>query len=228
VTIAGPGGGILADDLISSNNQVDAGFVWSTLNDGTTTVGNPTYGGMAGTSQATPHVSGVVALMIGAVKAAGGTALTPLQIQQALIESSRPFNITPTLPIGAGVVDANNAVQAALNPATLQNPVALTSGTATTVSGAAGSSFLYTITLPAGATNLTLRTIGGTGDVSLYAKQGVPVISSGTNADFSSVKPNTNNETIVQTSPASGTWYVRVNGVKTFANVQLIASYVAH
>lgn len=228
VTIAGPGGGILDGDLASSNYQVDAGFVWSTLNDGATTVGNPVYGGMAGTSQATPHVSGVVALMIGAVKAAGGTALTPLQIQQALIQSARPFNITPTLPMGAGVVDANSAVQAVLNPAGLQNPVMLTSGTATTVSGAAGSSLLYAITLPAGATNLTLRTLGGTGDVSLYAKQGLPVSSSGANADFSSIKPNTNSETIVQTAPAAGTWYVRVNGVKAFANVQLIGSYVAH
>jgi serine protease len=62
--------------------------------------------------------------------------------------------------------------------------------------------------------------------VSLYAKQGVPVISSGSNADFSSIKPNTNNESIVQTAPASGTWFVRVNGVKAFANVQVIASYV--
>ena len=53
------------------------------------------------------------------------------------------------------------------------------------------------------------------------------MISSGNN-ETSSVKPNTNSETIVQTTPASGTWYVRVTGVKAFANVQLIASYVTH
>ncbi len=228
VSIAAPGGGILDNDNPASNTQVDAGFVWSTLNDGATTVGNPTYGGMAGTSQATPHVSGVVALMIGAAKSAGLPALTPLQIQEALIQSARPFNVVPVLPIGAGVVDANAAVQVALNPASLQNPITLTSGTPVTASGSVGTSILYAITVPAGATNLTLRTIGGTGDVSLYAKQGLPVVASGVNADFSSVKPNTNNETVVQTSPAAGTWYLRVNGVKAFANVQVIASYVTH
>lgn len=228
VTIAGPGGGILANDDPASFTQVDAGFVWSTLNDGATTVGNPVYGGMAGTSQATPHVSGVVALMIGAAKSAGLPALTPLQIQEALIQSARPFNVVPVLPIGAGVVDANAAVQVALNPASLQNPITLTSGTPVTASGSVGTSILYAITVPAGATNLTLRTVGGTGDVSLYAKQGLPVVASGVNADFSSVKPNTNNETVVQTSPAAGTWYLRVNGVKAFANVQVIASYLAH
>jgi serine protease len=32
----------------------------------------------------------------------------------------------------------------------------------------------------------------------------------------------------VQTSPAPGIWYVSVVGIKAFANVQVIASYVAH
>jgi serine protease len=228
VSIAGPGGGIYANDDPTQTAEPNAGFVWSTLNSGTTVPANPIYGSMAGTSQATPHVSGVVALMIGAVKAAGLPALTPVQIQEALIASARPFPVNEGYPFGAGIVDANAAVQAALNPADTQVPVALTSGTPVTVSGAAGSSTLYTITVPANATNLIIRTIGGTGDVSLYAKDNVPVAANGSNADFSSVKPSTNNETIVQTTPASGTWYVRVTGVKAFANVQLTASYVAH
>jgi hypothetical protein len=29
-------------------------------------------------------------------------------------------------------------------------------------------------------------------------------------------------------NPTTGVWYVRVTGVKTFANVQLLASYTTH
>jgi len=186
------------------------------------------YGEMAGTSQATPHVSGIVALMIATVKAANLPALTPLQIQEALIASARTFPVNEGVPFGAGIVDANAAVQAALNAKVTALPVALTSGTAVGLSGKAGDSLLYSIAIPANATNLSIRTLGGSGDVSLYAKQNVPVAANGANADFASVKPNTNNEAVVQTAPGAGTWYVRVTGVKDFANVQLIASYVAH
>ncbi len=228
VSLAAPGGGIYANDDPNQGTKPDAGFVWSTLNSGTTTPVDPTYGGMAGTSQATPHVSGVVALMISAVKAAGLPALTPLQIQEALISSARAFPVNEGVAFGSGIVDANAAVQAALNASMTALPVTLTSGTPVAVSGSAGASLIYSITVPANATNLTIRTLGGTGDVSLYAKANVPVAANGSNADYSSVKPNTNNETIVQTTPTAGTWYVRVNGVKTFANVQLTASYVAH
>lgn len=228
VSIAGPGGGIYANDDPAQTAEPNAGFVWSTLNSGTTVPANPIYGGMAGTSQATPHVSGVVALMIGAVKAAGLPALSPVQIQEALIASARPFPVNEGYPLGAGIVDASAAVQAALNPATTALPTTLTSGTPVTVSGAANSSTLYAITVPKNATNLVIRTLGGTGDVSLYVKQGMPAAGNGSNADYSSVKPNTNNESVIQTSPVPGIWYVSVTGVKAFANVQLSASYVAH
>ncbi|AIF46572.1 S8 family serine peptidase [Dyella japonica] len=228
VSIAAPGGGIYQNDDVSTGVQMQAGFVWSTLNSGLTAPANPTYGTMAGTSQATPHVSGVVALMIEAVKQAGQPALTPFQIQEALVASARAFPVNEGYPFGAGIVDANAAVKAALSPASTQLPITLKAGTPVVEAGNAGDSTLYTFTLPANATNLTIRTLGGTGDVSLYAKVGVPVAANGSNADFSSVKPNTNNESIVATAPPPGTWYVRVTGVKTFANVQLIANYVAN
>lgn len=228
VSIAGPGGGIYTNDDPNTGTQNDAGAVWSTLNDGTTVVGNPIYGGMSGTSQATPHVSGVVALMVGAVKAANQPALTPLQIQEALIASARPFPVNEGYPFGAGIVDANAAVAAALNPKLTVLPTSLANGTAVSVSGKAGDSSLYAIAVPANATNLSIRTLGGTGDVSLYVKQGIPAAPNGSNADYTSAKPNINNESVVVTSPAANTWYVRVTGVKDFANVQLIASYVAH
>jgi serine protease len=233
VTIASPGGGIYPNDASSGTATPDSGFVWSTINDGATTVDTSstgqTYGGMAGTSQATPHVTGVVALMIEAVAEAGHATLTPAQISQALTNSARSFPAAPDHVIGAGIVDANAAIQAAINIDSIAPSIPLTSGIAVTAAGSAGSSILYSISVPAGATNLTMRTLGGTGDVSLYVKRGNPPGSSGAGADFSSVKPNTNNETVVETAPAGGVYYVLVaGGAKNFAGVQVLVNFVTH
>ncbi|HET6552810.1 MAG TPA: S8 family serine peptidase [Dyella sp.] len=228
VTVAAPGGGIYANDA-SSGTQVDAGFVWSTVSSSTTTPdqGTSVTGGMAGTSQATPHVSGIVALMIEAVNEAGHATLTPDQIRLALVNSARNFPNTPDHPIGAGIVDANAAISAAINYNSVAPSIALTSGVAAIASGKAGDAILYRIDVPTGATNLTLRTLGGTGDVSLFAKRGNPPSNDGGNADFKSVKPG-NSESIVQTTVSPGSWYVLVVGVKDFANVQVLANYTAH
>ncbi|MBB6188883.1 S8 family serine peptidase [Rhodanobacter sp. MP7CTX1] len=233
VTIASPGGGIYPNDASSGTTTPDSGFVWSTVNDGATTedqtANGPTYGGMAGTSQATPHVTGVVALMIEAVKEAGHATLTPAQISQALTNSARSFPAAPDHTIGAGIVDANAAIQAAINIDNIAPSIPLTSGVAATAAGSAGGSNLYSVSVPAGATNLTMRTLGGTGDVSLYVKRGNPPGSSGAGADFSSVKPNTNNETVVETAPAGGVYYMLVTGgTKNFAGVQVLANFVTH
>ena len=228
VTLAAPGGGIYANDA-SSGSQVDAGFVWSTVNSSPTTEdqGIPIIGGMAGTSQATPHVSGIVALMIEAVKDAGHASLTPEQIRLALVNSARNFPYAPDRPIGAGIVDASAAITAAVNYNSVAPSILLTPGVAAIASGKAGSAILYRVDVPSGATNLSLRTLGGTGDVSLYAKRGNPPSNDGGNADFKSVKPG-NNESIVQTTVQAGSWYVLVVGVKDFANVQVLASYATH
>jgi len=100
VAVAAPGGGFTnASDVITS-----------TLPTGkTVSTDDTTYGTMAGTSQATPHVAGVVALML-AVK----PTLTPAQIKNILISTARPA--PANCPgCGAGIVDATAAVKAAGN-----------------------------------------------------------------------------------------------------------------
>jgi serine protease len=228
VTVAAPGGGIYANDANTGSSTVDAGFVWSTLNSGATVEDQAAYGGMAGTSQATPHVAGTIALMVGAVKDAGHAPLTPDQIRLALVNSSRSFPLTPDHPIGIGIVDASAAVRAAIASDTPIASVVLGNGaTMTGQAGKAGTSVLYRLDVPAGARNLVFRTLGGTGDVSLYVKRGVPPTDNGNNADFQSAKPG-NNESVVQTLPAGGTWYVRVAGVKDYAGVSVSGSYTAN
>lgn len=103
--------------------------------------------------------------------------------------------------------------------------VALTNGGVQTgISGAAGVSKTYTLTVPAGAKALNIRTYGGTGNVSLYVKVGSAATA--TNADFSSVHAG-NNESIVRTAPAAGTYYITVVGETAFSGASLSAKFNA-
>ncbi|MDY7540361.1 S8 family serine peptidase [Undibacterium sp. RTI2.1] len=97
VTVAAPGGG-----FTTANDQIT-----STLPTGTTVATNDsTYGMYSGTSQATPHVAGVVALMLSV-----NPRLTPAQVKSILIKTARPA--PANCPgCGAGIVDAAAAVKA--------------------------------------------------------------------------------------------------------------------
>lgn len=230
VTISAPGGGIYANDASSGTQANPTGFVWSSINSGTTVPGDPTYGGMAGTSQATPHVSGVVAMILGAEKDAGLSASTPDQIKTILTSSARAFPVSEDHPIGAGIVDAYAAVQKAIGGSDNggggdTNSIALTANvTLAGQSGAAGSSTVYSIAVPAGAKNLSLRSFGGTGDVTLFAKAGTAPTADGSDADVSSARPG-NTETAVIRAPAVTTYYIRINSAAAYSGLSVLASY---
>jgi serine protease AprX len=68
----------------------------------------PYYTCASGTSMATPHVTGVVALM---QEAAGGR-LTPDQVATVLTQTARPLPGFAEWEVGAGYVDALAAVNA--------------------------------------------------------------------------------------------------------------------
>lgn len=95
VDVSAPGGDDRTGDMILS-----------TLNNGETTPAAPTYGYMEGTSQAAPHVSAVVALMI-----AANPNLTPARIKEILKQSVNPAKCKTGC--GTGIVDARKAVKAA-------------------------------------------------------------------------------------------------------------------
>ena len=110
VEIAAPGG----------DSRADNGYtILSTLNTGTSSPGSDTYAYYQGTSMATPHVSGVVSLMLSA-----NSSLTSAQVTQILQQSARAFptNSSCSSICGAGLLDAGAAVSAAF------------AGTTTTVS----------------------------------------------------------------------------------------------
>ncbi|MBF6988595.1 MULTISPECIES: MprA protease, GlyGly-CTERM protein-sorting domain-containing form [Cupriavidus] len=115
VAISAPGGGC-------GNSRVQNGACTTTLsvirtlgNNGTTSIGAYTISSSQGTSFAAPMVSGVVAMMF-----ALNGSLTPAQVTAALKASARPhpsgtFCTTNPGVCGAGLLDADNALAAAVS-----------------------------------------------------------------------------------------------------------------
>ena len=204
IDISGPGSAIL-----------------STLNSGTTTPGSASYASYNGTSMAAPHVAGVVAL----VQSVAPTALTPAAVETLLKNTARALPGACSGGCGAGIVNADAAVTAAINGGSGGGGGGgntLTNGTPVTGLGAAtGAELNYTITVPAGSGTLTVTTSGGSGDADLYVRAGsAPTDSAYTCRPYRSG----NAETCTITAP-SGTYYVRLKAYSTFSGVTLRASY---
>jgi serine protease len=157
-----------------------ANSVLSTLNTGSTTPGTDSYALYNGTSMATPHVSGVVALMLSAK-----STLTPDQVSSILQTTARAFPATCS-QCGSGIVNANAAVDAALGNTTPPDPPGtiaevepnnsrsasqLVSTDNSTVAGIMGSTTdndYYRISLPAGRTLVSTLVPNASSDYDLY------------------------------------------------------------
>lgn len=115
--------------------------------------------------------------------------------------------------------EASVAILPAAAPAT---PIG--NGETALVSGAANEAKVYRIDVPAGARNLRIVTVGGSGDIGLYAKRGSAPSTSV--YDQRSIRSG-NNEVLLIAAPQAGTWYISViGGNAAFANVSLRPSFV--
>lgn len=118
--------------------------------------------------------------------------------------------------------DAYSGAQLLAEVIATPSVTALTSGVAlTNQSGAESSSRFFSITVPAGATALTVTTSGGTGDVDLFVRLG-GLPSAGTFDCESAAFENA--EECVVNSPAAGTWYVLLKAFEAYAGVTLTAT----
>lgn len=103
-------------------------------------------------------------------------------------------------------------------------PVALTNGvTVSNISvGASAWSCSYTLSVPAGASNLTFDLSGGTGDGDMYVKFGSEPTS--TSYDCRPYKSgNTENCTIA--APSAGTYHVKIYGYSAASGMSLKGAY---
>ena len=94
----------------------------------------------------------------------------------------------------------------------------------TGLAATAGSSLYYTLSVPAGSTNLTFNMSGGTGDADLYVQFG----SQQTDTAYV-CRPylSGNTETCTIAAPSAGTYHVRVKAYSSFSGVSLVGNYTA-
>ena len=114
---------------------------------------------------------------------------------------------------------------AALVPQAVLAQTALTKGVAlTSLSAAKGSTKDYSLVVPAGATNLSFKLSGGSGDADLYVRRGA-IATTSTN-DCASTG-TTNAETCSFAAPSAATYYVRLLAYSSYSGASLVANYTA-
>ncbi len=214
IKIAAPGGEMTVG--------TEANGILSTLNTGTTTASTYSYQYYQGTSMATPHVSGIVSLMLSL-----NPNLTPSQVLSILQSTARSFptgtgSDCTTSTCGSGIIDATAALQAVPPTITTEDITGITTTAATGGGSNISSSSAITAkgicwSTSANPTTSNTRTNNGTGTDSFtasitgltahttYHVRAYATSSTGTayGADFSFTTAASAILPIVTTTPAS-------------------------
>ncbi|WP_317933102.1 S8 family peptidase [Halioxenophilus sp. WMMB6] len=206
VDVAAPGG-----DMSTGT----ANGVLSTLNDGATTPGTDSYAYYQGTSMATPHVVGTVALLYSV-----DPSITPDEVETALKATARDFPGTCN-QCGAGIVDAAAAVAYVAGGGDGGGGGGGTTGLyEANLSGSRNSWQDFVIEVPAGTSTLTASISGGSGDADLYVRY-----DAAPSRRRYDCRPylNGNDESCTISNPAAGTWYISIYGYRAYSGVTLVA-----
>lgn len=189
---------------------------WSTSVTATQTI--------SGTSMASPHVAGAVALYL-----AQNPLATPAQVSTALIAGAGSGKLvtigtgSPNLLLNIAFADSgggdNGGGDNGGDPSKLANGVAKTA-----LSGAKDDEKFFSIEVPANSENLVIETSGGSGDADLYLKAGVkPSLSAYDCRPYRSG----NVEKCTVAAPVAGVYHVLLRGYSSFSGVTLKASFQA-
>lgn len=121
-----------------------------------------------------------------------------------------------------GTCSSGNSAQAQATTQACTGNVLSNGVPVTGISGATGNQQFWTMSVPAGASNLQFQISGGTGDADLYVRFGSPPTTSTYDC-----RPflGGNNETCTFASPAAGTWHVMLVGFAAYSGVTLVGSY---
>ncbi len=192
-----------------------------------TTPGNG-YEAWDGTSMATPHVSGVAALVWSTFPDCSAAA-----IRNALTASAEDLGAPGRdFHYGYGLVRAKAAFDyLEANGCSIPDPPPpppppefeeLLNGVPVNgMSGSQGTGRILMIDIPAGAANLSLNLSGGWGDADLYVRSGA--VPEGA-WDCGSAT-GSNYESCFFASPTPGRYYVRVYAYRDYSDVQLLGTY---
>ena len=156
------------------------------------TVPNNSYANYNGTSMATPHVTGAIALC-----ASVNPSITPEQIRSALLTTSVSTASLSGRVVTGGRLNISAMVDACLNPKQAQSPISISNPV---------------LTGPAG-TPITLTTSGGSGLIApTFAATGTNCSISGSNLSAT----GTANCIVTATNPANGNFSAATSPPKTF------------
>ncbi|MDL5204444.1 S8 family serine peptidase [Streptomyces sp. ALI-76-A] len=201
-------------DISAPGGQTSTGTangILSTLNSGTSTPSTESYAYYQGTSMATPHIAGLVALMKSA-----NSALTPAQIETAVKNNARALPGACSGGCGAGLADAAKTVTAVSGGTSTGTTFASTSAVTIPDNGAAVESSLVVSgrtgsapsALPVGV-DIT-HTYRGDLVIDLVAPDGTAYRLKAASSSDSADNVTTTYTVNASSETANGTWKLRV------------------
>jgi len=149
-----------------------------------------------------------------------GTYRAGIRAYEAQLAADGLITAGQASSLNACLSDAETAKQyTAFGPPPAPPAIVLGNNTAlNNQQGAAGATTAYQLTVPANAKTLTLRTYGGSGDVSISVTDPKGVVKAQPN------RPG-NSEPFTATKPAAGVWTLTVKGEKAYSGVSVLGAY---
>jgi subtilase family serine protease len=163
--------------------------------------------------------SGLPAGVTAAFSPASTSTSSTLTLSASASATTGPATVTITGTSGS--LSHTTTISLTVNATTGGN--VLTNGVPVTgLSAAKGAQLLYTMAVPAGASNLKFTIAGGTGDADMYVRFGsAPTLTTYDCRPYVSG----NSETCTIPAPQVGTYYVMLNAYAAFSGLSLTGSY---